>query len=746
MPTFGPFNLPASVPKVTLHAKYLAPDGRPHGGWVEILAPLGLTFPNADTFVTGPIVLPLDSEGGFTVVLPATDVAGQNPTEWAYQITERLTGVNDRAPYMIALPQSLVDPFLDELAPTDPTTPTYVPVEGGQIYTGTADPMAGLGKHGDMYVKRDISAAFLGVTDTSVTFWQNVNDVWQVRTGEVRGHKIYVNNTTTSSATTREGDLLIRSDTGDFWQRGASSWGTVKGNLKGPKGDKGDKGDTGATGAASTVPGPTGPKGDTGVRGSRVYEGPIGEVAGLLDGDWSINAGSGAVYMREGGQWVTKGNIRGPQGLTGATGPQGPKGDPGTGSGTVTAVNTVLPDGGGNVTLTAANVGAMPTTGGQFTGDITLNGAAGAYRQFSLDVAGLKRWTFQKDDVAEPGDGTGSNLRISSRNDDGTFKSTVFNADRGTGQVTIGSTTALGDGKFTVAGAAGLKDVTPQPATPTGGSVLYSEAGVLKVATPTARYSLVQPVPLSTRNVANGVAPLDSGAKVPIANLPAGTASGVATLDASTKIPVAQIPTSVQGSKNEWGPEALGFKAWSHDPNHVSNPTTLKAAVIQRLYLCAVNITESTVVNDVYIHSRGWAGNTAVPAARFFGGIYNSSGSRVAWTGSTALSNVAEPGQTTGTPAGQKNNHIGPVELPLTAAYTMAPGKYWLAFLMSAGAATDFYYFHVQNEAPANAGGSFFLGTPFIRNMYFAGQTTLPATITPANGLMDHDPCIMAVA
>jgi hypothetical protein len=43
------------------------------------------------------------------------------------------------------------------------------------------------------------------------------------------------------------------------------------------------------------------------------------------------------------------------------------------------------------------------------------------------------------------------------------------------------------------------------------------------------------------RSVASGLAPLDAGSKVPIANLPAGTASGLATLDAGSRVPLAQL-------------------------------------------------------------------------------------------------------------------------------------------------------------------------------------------------------------
>lgn len=44
------------------------------------------------------------------------------------------------------------------------------------------------------------------------------------------------------------------------------------------------------------------------------------------------------------------------------------------GSGSVSSVCGVSPDSKGNVELTAANVGAMPTTGGAFTGPVSMNG------------------------------------------------------------------------------------------------------------------------------------------------------------------------------------------------------------------------------------------------------------------------------------------------------------------------------------------------------------------------------------
>ncbi|MEU0170138.1 hypothetical protein ABZ214_32605 [Streptomyces iakyrus] len=220
-----------------------------------------------------------------------------------------------------------------------------------------------------------------------------------------------------------------------------------------------------------------------------------------------------------------------------------------------------------------------------------------------------------------------------------------------------------------------------------------------------------------------------------------GAANGVASLDASTRLPVAQLPAAAP--RNVWTPQALGFQAWSLDPAAVANPAA-KAAVVGRIYLSGINITEPTPANRVVIYARGWGGSTLIPAARFYAGIYNESGARVATSGQ--VSNLPEAGQITGTAPGARDNHVGAVPVPLTATVTLQPGRYWAAFLLSAGAATDFYYMHVQNEAPSNP-GNFFLGTAFQRHWCVpSGQTSLPSTVNQANGEVGLDPAIMALA
>src|SRR5215470_17646223 len=86
-----------------------------------------------------------------------------------------------------------------------------------------------------------------------------------------------------------------------------------------------------------------------------------------------------------------------------------------------------------------------------------------------------------------------------------------------------------------------------QTYTPVAG-VTYTFNGTGWALTTSAYYTQAQAdaryIQLTAEGAANGVAQLDSGVKVPIAQLPAGTASGLATLDAGGKVTGAQLPSA----------------------------------------------------------------------------------------------------------------------------------------------------------------------------------------------------------
>jgi len=522
--------LPEGIPTVTVTGRFLTPDGRALTGQIVWRAPALITFPDHDVILGGPVTVPLDQTGAFTVTLPATDAPGMSPSGWSYSVAEQFTGVAQNRVYQILLPAESPNVDIADLAPTDPSTPTYVAVRGDSAYEVA------------------VEQGFAGTVEQ-----------WLA-------------------------------------------------SLVGPQGIQGVQG-------------------VQGVPGDDAYE---VAVAGGFVGDRAA--------------WLAS--------LVGPTGEQGPQGEQGA-PGVVQSVNGQAA---AVVVLDAADVGAVPDTAPGAPGGVA-----------TLDGTG-------KVPAAQLPEGTGGGAVESVNGETGVV---VLDA-ADVGAATAGHT--------------------------------HTAAAVGALAT-TAR----------------------------------GAANGVASLDAATRVPIAQLPSAV--GRNMWTPQALGFQAWSVDPAAVANPTTLKAAVVGRIYMCGINITESTQVNRVVIMARGWAGSTAVPAARFFAGIYSEAGSRVAWSGSTALSNVPAAGQITGSAPGMTGNHIGAVPIPLSATATLTPGRYWAAFLLSAGSATDFYYMHIQNEAPSNP-GNFFLGTTaFQRHWCIAsGQSTLPATVNQATGEVGLDPAIMALA
>ncbi|MGW1772516.1 hypothetical protein [Streptomyces sp. NPDC002104] len=696
--------LPESIPTVLAHGRYLAPDGTPLAGQVVWRAPSLLTFPDSDVFLGGPVTAPLDANGRFEVALPATDSPGMSPTGWAYVVSEQLTGVPVNRSYSVLLPQAVGEVDLADIVGSDPTTPNYVPVAGSQILTGTTAPTPATGVNGDWYVQYD-TRTLQGVTHTTITQYKKSAGTWARAGGDIRGSQIYLNNASTPSADAKAGDLLIRTDTGDMWQRGATAWGSAVGNIKGPKGDTGLTGTTGA------------------------------------------------------------------QGTQGIQGPKGDKGDPGNGS-----VNTVNGKPGPDPVLTATDVGALGVTG------------------TTSNVAATLRGNGTNAPLNVYGDGTNPN-RFTVLKDGSWYSNALANSAY---NLAIGDTTSdFGGGTFVLA----LKNANVVPTTsPTNGVVAYAEGGVMKVrqtngtivtvgagATPGPQVIKADATATDPLKVQNDVS-VDlfavrktGSARMPVGNFyldknvrvgGSGSAAGIGTsvagvlaIDNGTGPSAANTAGvhlyasagqlmvqeqsgatfTVGGGRNTWTPQALGFAAWSVDPATVANPTTPpKAAAVGRIYFSGMNITEPTTVNNVVIHSRGWAGSAAVPAARFYVGIYNEAGTRVATSG--LVSSVPMAGQLAGTAPGALNNHTGAVPIPLSAPAALAPGRYWAAFLLSAGASTDFYYFHIQNEAPANP-GNFYVGTTFQRHWCISsGQTSLPATVTQSTGEVGLDPAIMALA
>ncbi|MCA1219882.1 collagen-like protein [Streptomyces sp. 8L] len=126
--------LPDDIPTVTVTGRYLSPDGKALSGQIVWRAPALLTFPDSDVMVSGAVTAPLDANGAFVVALPATDAPDMDPSGWSYTVAEQLTGVPTNRVYQVLLPSDHPVVDLADLAPTDPSTPNYVAVDGKSAY------------------------------------------------------------------------------------------------------------------------------------------------------------------------------------------------------------------------------------------------------------------------------------------------------------------------------------------------------------------------------------------------------------------------------------------------------------------------------------------------------------------------------------------------------------------------------------------------------------------------------------
>ncbi|MFB7312998.1 SGNH/GDSL hydrolase family protein [Streptomyces sp. NPDC056192] len=152
--------MPAGIDTVTLTGRYVHPDGAPFAGKVTFSTPALLTLSGADTIAAGTATVNLDASGQFSVILVATDNADMQPTGWAYQVTEQLTGIAARV-YSILLPSANSPVDLADIAPADPALGNYIPVPGpagaagNTILSGHGTPSSGTGRDGDYWMDLD---------------------------------------------------------------------------------------------------------------------------------------------------------------------------------------------------------------------------------------------------------------------------------------------------------------------------------------------------------------------------------------------------------------------------------------------------------------------------------------------------------------------------------------------------------------------------------------------------------------
>ncbi|MFF9705047.1 collagen-like protein [Streptomyces griseofuscus] len=263
-------------------------------------APGLITFPDSDVILGGPVAAPLDAQGAFAVTLPATDAPGMNPTGWAYSVAEQLAGVQMNRVYSVLLPAEAPAVDIADIAPTDPTTPTYVAVRGDSAY--------------EVAVKQ-------GFTGTVAQ--------WLASLVGPKG---------STGAPGADGDDAYEVAVAAGYSGTRAQW---LASLVGPKGDKGDRGDQG-------------PKGDQGAAGA---PGVVQSVNGISAAAVTLNAA--AVHAVPDTAPGAPGGVAQLDATGKVPAAQLPAS---SGGGAVATVAGKSPDANGNVALVAADVGAVATT------------------------------------------------------------------------------------------------------------------------------------------------------------------------------------------------------------------------------------------------------------------------------------------------------------------------------------------------------------------------------------------------
>lgn len=120
---------------------------------------------------------------------------------------------------------------------------------------------------------------------------------------------------------------------------------------------------------------------------------------------------------------------------------------------------------------------------------LLINGGAASDRDFRFYTAGSLRWILRANASAESGSDAGSNLQLMARSDAGAFIDVPLEINRASGgNIHFGGSTDRNIGLLTASGSFGsgakvlfIANATTVPTTnPTGGGILYAEAGALK--------------------------------------------------------------------------------------------------------------------------------------------------------------------------------------------------------------------------------------------------------------------------
>ncbi|MFE9865861.1 hypothetical protein ACFYPZ_24505 [Streptomyces sp. NPDC005506] len=228
---------------------------------------------------------------------------------------------------------------------------------------------------------------------------------------------------------------------------------------------------------------------------------------------------------------------------------------------------------------------------------------------------------------------------------------------------------------------------------------------------------------VSSVNSLTGAVVLTASSVGALASTARGAVNGVASLDSGAKVPAAQLPDLTNTYLafedqwgNQWGPADQGLKAWSFDPSVAGFQS---APVGGSVYLMRVKLRQATTISKVVLMTV--SAGSGLTANQNYAGLYTASGTRVGVTANQASAWTTA------------NNTLS---MSLTASYSAIAGDYYVAFVSNGSTRPGFVCATTlgATRTPGNAN----LASGGYRYCIGAtGQTSLPSSLSIASATPD---------
>lgn len=237
---------------------------------------------------------------------------------------------------------------------------------------------------------------------------------------------------------------------------------------------------------------------------------------------------------------------------------------------------------------------------------------------------------------------------------------------------------------------------------------------------------------ITSVNGQTGVVVLTAANVGALATTARGAVNGVASLDSGTKVPTAQIPdltSTYLAFEDQWGNQAgpadQGLISWSFDPSAAVNSS---APVGGSVYLVKVYLRKAATISKIVLHTV--AAGSGLTANQNFAGLYTTSGTRVGVTASQSSSWTTA------------NNTLA---MTLTSPYSASAGAYYVAFVANGSVRPGFV--SGSNLGSVRTAGNANLASGGYRYCIGAtGQTSLPTNLSIGSATPDANAYWVGVA